>query len=77
LSEFAHPNWSGVFGLFSVIDPETYTTEFGRGLRKTPSDAKEIAATALRGYLELFEQVYNSISNSLPKFIEELEPIES
>jgi hypothetical protein len=77
LSEFAHPNWSGVFGLFSVIDSETYTTKFGRGLRKTPSDAKEIAATALRGYLELFEQVYNSISNSLPKFIEELEPIES
>jgi hypothetical protein len=75
LSEFAHPNWSGVFGLFSVTDGETYITQFGRGLRRTPSAAKEIAATALRAYLELFEHAYNSISDILPEFIAELEPL--
>lgn len=75
LSEFAHPNWSGVSGLFSVIDRETGTAKFGRGLRRTPAAAKETAAAALRGYLELFEQVYKWISDTLPKFIAELEPL--
>jgi hypothetical protein len=73
LSEFAHPNWCGVFGLFSIMDGETYTAQFGRGLRRMPS--KEIAATALKGYLELFEQIYNLISDTLPEFIAELEPL--
>jgi hypothetical protein len=75
LSEFAHPNWSGVFGLFSVTDRETYTTQFGRGLRRTPSAAKETAASALAAYLELFDHAYNSISDTLPGFIAELEPL--
>jgi hypothetical protein len=75
LSEFAHPNWSGAFGLFAITDSETYITQFGRGLRRTPSAAKEIAATALRAYLELFERAYNSISDALPEFIAELEPL--
>jgi hypothetical protein len=72
LSEFAHPNWGGVFGLFSATDRETGTTKFGRGLRLTPSDAKETAAAALSGFLELFEQVDDWISNTLPEFIVEL-----
>jgi hypothetical protein len=73
LSEFAHPNWSGVFGLFAIIDRQTCTARFGRGLgRTTPSAAKEIAVTSLRGYLELFEQVYDWISNTVTEFIEEL-----
>ncbi len=37
--------------------------------------SKEIAVTALRGYLKLFEQVYNWISDTLPEFIAELEPL--
>lgn len=73
LSEFAHPNWCGVFGLFSVMDDETHTTVFGRALQRLPS--KELAETALRGYLELFEQIYNWISDTLPEFIAELEPL--
>jgi hypothetical protein len=75
LSEFAHPNWCGVFGLFSNIDPETYTVQFGRGLRRTPSAAKETAASALSGYLKLFEQLYNRISDILPEFIKEQEAL--
>jgi hypothetical protein len=53
LSEFAHPNWSGVFGLFAVTHHATYTTQFGRGLRRTPFAAKEQAAIALNAFLEL------------------------
>jgi hypothetical protein len=75
LSEYTHPNWCGVFGLFANIDRETYTAQFGRGLRRTPADAKETAAAALGGYLKLFEQVYKWISDTLPKFIAELEPL--
>jgi hypothetical protein len=63
LSETAHPNWSGVFGLFAMIDRETYTAQFGRGLRKTTSVGKEIATTALNAYLELFAHTYNWIGN--------------
>jgi hypothetical protein len=75
LSEFAHPNWSGVFGLFSVIDRATYTAHFGRGLPKnTPSAAKKIAASSLKDSLEVFQHAYNSISETLPDFIAELEP---
>jgi hypothetical protein len=33
LSEFAHPNWRGVFGLFSRTDEPEFTTYFGRALR--------------------------------------------
>jgi hypothetical protein len=74
LSEFAHPNWSGVLGLYSVTDRSAYITTFGRGLRRTPSAAKEQAAMTLCAFLELFEHAYNSISDNLPGYLEELEP---
>jgi hypothetical protein len=73
LSEFAHPNWSGVLGLFSVTDSTTYTTTFGRGLRRTPTAAKEQAAMTLCAFLELFEHAYNAISDELPNYLSELE----
>ena len=76
LSETAHPNWSGVFGLFAMIDHDAYTAHFGRGLRKTTFVGKEIATTALNAYLELFAQVYNWISETLPVVIGELEHLE-
>jgi hypothetical protein len=74
LSEFAHPDWSGVLGLFSVTNRTTYTTLFGRGLRRTPAAAKEQAAGTLHAFLELFEHAYNSISDELPNYLRELEP---
>jgi hypothetical protein len=70
LSEFVHPNWSGVSGLFSSTDYANYTTSFGRGLRN--SGAKEHAAILLATSLELFEYAYNSISDTLPLFLDEL-----
>jgi hypothetical protein len=75
-SEFAHPNWCGVSGLFSIANRETHTVQFGRGLdKRTPAAAKESAAIALRSFLELFWSAYNSISDKLPEVIAELEPL--
>jgi hypothetical protein len=48
LSETAHPNWNGVFGLYAMIDRAAYTAQFGRGLRKTTSAGREIAMPATR-----------------------------
>jgi hypothetical protein len=70
LSEFAHPNWSGVAGLFSSTDYQNYSTDFGRGLRT--SGQKENASILLATSLDLFEYAYNSISDTLPEFLEEL-----
>jgi hypothetical protein len=75
LSEFAHPNWSGVFGLFSETNWQTYTTKFARGARGT--NAKEIASILLAGSLDLFERGYNSISETLPEFVRELRASEA
>ena len=74
LSEFAHPNWSGVFGLYSKTDRERYVTTFGRGLRDAEGTARMIA-NALLGSLGSFEYAYNKISNTLPTYLAELESL--
>jgi hypothetical protein len=74
LSEFVHPNWSGVFGLFSATDWRTHTTKFTRDVGEMA--AKEIASILLAGSLDLFERGYNSISAGLPKFVRELRTAE-
>ena len=33
LSEYSHPNWRGVSGLYSKIDRENFTVYYGRGFR--------------------------------------------
>lgn len=74
LSEIAHPNWSGVAGLYSKPDTTRILTEFGRGLRDT-SGIVEMIANALVGSLGLFEVAYNRISEEMPAFLAELEPL--
>ena len=74
LSEFAHPNWSGVSGLFSANDRANYVTNFGRGLPSS-STPKKLALNSLNASLEIFEHAYNSISDLLPAFLGELEPL--
>jgi hypothetical protein len=51
LSEFVHPNWSGVFGLFSMTDWRTHTTKFtgdARDMAAKEMAAKEIASITAR-----------------------------
>ncbi|MGO4569061.1 hypothetical protein AB4Z52_29440 [Rhizobium sp. 2YAF20] len=76
LSEFAHPNWSGVAGLYSKIDKENFITYFGRGLRDT-GGSRDMIANALLGSLGTFEYAYNRITDLMFAFIGELESLES
>jgi hypothetical protein len=75
LSEFVHPNWSGVFGIFSMTDWRTHTTKFtgdARDMAAKEMAAKDIASILLAGSLDLFLRGYNSISDGLPEFVREL-----
>jgi hypothetical protein len=74
LSEFAHPNWCGVAGLYSKIDRAKYIAHFGRSLRGSDSLRRMITG-ALLGSLDAFEYAYNRISDLMPAFLAELESI--
>ncbi len=74
LSEFAHPNGQGVFGLFGTIDKERYTATFGRNGQKT-FPVRGLIAEALMGALEIFTLAYNRMADELPKFLEQLPKI--
>jgi hypothetical protein len=74
LSEIAHPNWRGVFGMYAETDEPQFTAHFGRGLRPSES-TKGAIVNALLGALELFEFAYNRISDGMPEFLAELESI--
>jgi hypothetical protein len=73
LSEYAHPNWLGVSGLYSKIDRENFTTYFGRGLRAERPGSQLVHA--LIGGLLAFEDAYNKIADVMPVFLAELEKI--
>jgi len=74
LSEIAHPNWRGVFGMYANTDDAKFTAHFGRGLRLTDG-TKGAIVNALIGALDLFELAYNRISDEMPEFLAELETI--
>jgi len=73
LSEFAHPNWRGVLGLYSNTDKEKFVTHFGHGFGG--SLARRQITTALCAALGVFEYAYNCISAAMPQWISELEPL--
>jgi hypothetical protein len=73
LSEFAHPNWRGVLGLFSKTDREKFITYFGRGL--WGSLARDQITNALCAALGVFKYAYNAITDKMPQWISELEPL--
>jgi hypothetical protein len=74
LSEIVHPNWGGVFGLYSKTDEPNFITYFGRGLRGADSLRSRITS-AMLGSPGAFEYAYNQISNLMPAFLAELESI--
>jgi len=74
LSEIAHPNGRGVFGLYGTIDQQSYVARFGRNLEKTYS-TRGVIAQALLGAIGMFEPAYNRMADELPKFLNELEKI--
>ena len=74
LSEMAHPNWHGVFGMYAKTDEPKFTAHFGRGLRQNDSTKGQIV-NALLGALRLFEFAYNRIADLMPDFLGQLESI--
>jgi hypothetical protein len=74
LSEIAHPNWRGVFGMYAETDEAKFTAHFGRGLRPAEG-AKGAIVNALLGALGLFNFAYNQISDAMPGFLAELNSI--
>lgn len=74
LSDIVHPNWRGVFGMYSVVDRAELKTYFGRSLRGVEGRRDSII-TALLGSLGGFEHAYNRISDLMPAYIAELESI--
>ncbi len=74
LSEFAHPNWSGVAGLFAEIDHAAYLTRFGRDWEKR-KHARQLATNLLVASLDIFCDSYNRIAEELPKYLAELTPL--
>jgi hypothetical protein len=74
LSEIAHPNWRGVFGMYAKTDEAKFTAHFGRGLQSSEG-TKGTIVNVLLGALGLFELAYNRISNGMPEFLAELDKI--
>jgi len=74
LSEIAHPNWSGVAGLYAKHDKTNYITTFGRDHDRS-GQVGGMVANALIGALGLFEFSYNQISDTMPAFLAEFESL--
>jgi len=75
LSEMAHPNWRGVFGLYAETDRANYISYFGRALGDKPAHATGTILDSMLGSLGAFEYAYNRISEMMPGFLAELEGI--
>ena len=75
LSEIAHPNWRGVFGLYAETDRANYISYFGRALGDTATRATGAILNSMLGSLGAFEYAYNKISELMPGFLAELEGI--
>jgi len=67
LSEFCHPNYSGVFGAYAKINKEKGWVDFGKEVQKTNP---MIGIHPLVAMLELFKSYYNESAELIPSLIE-------
>ncbi len=74
LSEIAHPNWRGVFGMYAEIDKPKFKAHFSRGLRPAEG-TKDAVVNALLSALGVFDLACNRISDAMPEFLAELQSI--
>jgi len=70
LSEYAHPNWIGVSGLYSKIDRANFTVHFGRSFKAELAGSQ--LSHALVGALLPSEVDYNEVADMMPWIIAEL-----
>lgn len=71
LSEYTHPNWSGVLGAFGEIDYERHILLLGGENGRT--SAFKVGASALSGSLILFIHYYNDMVEMLGQLNEHYE----
>lgn len=72
LSEIAHPNWSGTFGAFGIIDQEKMTVSYARGGR-SPENQRGVIVGRLSGSLGLFLGYYEMLGAAMPDFTNAVE----
>jgi hypothetical protein len=70
LSEFAHPNYAGVTGLFARIAPPSPVVHFGAGAGRDPLP---VGLSSLSAALMIFEFVQRKVRAILPAYIERFE----
>lgn len=73
LSEFAHPNWNGVAGLYCRTDYEEHIAYFGHQARG--DNNTRAACTLLSAALVTFEYAYNKLAEVIPVWLSELTPM--
>ena len=74
LSEFAHPNWGGVLGLFSRTDNDRFTTYFGR-FEERIAGPRSTGVMALAASLSVFRYDYLRAARVNEGWLSELEPL--
>jgi hypothetical protein len=67
LSEFCHPNYSGVFGAYAEINKKTGWVDFGSEMKKL---SPMIGLHPLVASLEVFKHFYNESAELIPTLIE-------
>lgn len=72
LSEIAHPNWSGAFGAFGIIDKEKMVINFARGGRSRETQRGTIIGR-LVGSIGLFLGYHDMLGQALPDFAKAVE----
>lgn len=73
MSEYAHPNWKGVLGLYSKLDRDNHVAHFGR--MREPEKIEGSILSALVGTMLLFEHQYNKIGDAMPDYLATLDKL--
>jgi hypothetical protein len=71
LSEYSHPNWSGLLGSFGSIDQKNFIIEFGP---RPAGKAQETGVIALAATLDILQMYYDEMPDSLIALNRHFEP---
>jgi len=69
LSEYAHPNWSGVLGMFATTDHENIVIDLGTSLRGK-ENAKSQISVSFTTNIEILVMAYNEFADFLPDLVQ-------
>lgn len=74
LSEIVHPNWSGVIGMYCSMDKKEFSASFARDTKGYHASATA-ASMALAVSLSLSKYAYNSISDMMKDWTDDLDKL--